>query len=175
MSVRNFQNIAPSIADSAYIDPNACVIGDVHVGADSSFWPMAVARGDVHHIRIGDRTNIQDGSILHVTSDTPFTPGGFPLTIGNDVTVGHGAILHACTIENFCLIGMGATVLDGAVVADKTLVAAGALVPPGKTLESGYLWIGSPAKKARPLSQKELDYLSFSSQHYVELKNKYIK
>ena len=173
MSIRSFQGVSPRIAATAYIDEAAVVIGNVTVADDASLWPMVVARGDVHSITIGERTNVQDGSILHVTSDNSFTPGGFPLLIGDDVTVGHGAILHACTIGNLVLIGMGATVLDGAVVADRVMVGAGALVPPGKQLESGYLYIGSPARQARPLKQAELDYLEFSSRHYVELKNRY--
>jgi len=173
MSVRTFQGVTPTIAGSAYVDSAAVVIGDVMIGADASLWPMVVARGDVQSITIGERTNVQDGAVLHVTSDNRFTPGGFALTIGNDVTVGHGAILHACTIGDFVLIGMGSTVLDGAVVPERTMVGAGALVPPGKQLESGYLYVGSPVKQARPLKQAELDYLEFSSRHYVELKNRH--
>jgi len=173
MTVRTYTGITPTIAESAYIDEAAVVIGDVTIGVDASLWPMVVARGDVQSITIGARTNIQDGAVLHVTSDNPFTPGGFALTIGNDVTIGHGAILHACTIGDYSLIGMGATVLDGAKVPDHTMVGAGALVPPGKQLESGYLYVGSPVKQARALKQSELEYLEFSAQHYVELKNKH--
>jgi len=173
MSIRSFQGVSPRIAASAYVDEVAVVIGDVSIGADASLWPMVVARGDVHSISIGERTNIQDGSVLHVTSDNSFTPGGFGLTIGDNVTVGHGAILHACTIGDFTLIGMGATVLDGALVADRVMVGAGALVPPGKQLESGYLYIGSPVRQARPLKRAELEYLEFSARHYVELKNRH--
>jgi carbonic anhydrase/acetyltransferase-like protein (isoleucine patch superfamily) len=173
MSIRSFQGITPTIAASAYVDDAAVVIGDVTVGADASLWPMVVARGDVQSITIGARTNIQDGSVLHVTSDNSFTPGGYALTIGDDVTVGHGAILHACSIGDFVLVGMGATVLDGAMIPEWTMVAAGSLVPPGKQLESGYLYVGSPVKQARPLKQAERDYLQFSSRHYVELKNRH--
>lgn len=174
MTVRVFAGIAPTIAQTAYIDETAVVIGDVTIGADASLWPMVVARGDVQTITIGARTNIQDGAVLHVTSDNEFTPGGFALTIGDDVTVGHGVILHACSIANLCLIGMGATVLDGAIIPERTMIGAGALVPPGKRLESGYLYIGSPVHQARPLKQAELDYLEFSSRHYVELKNRHL-
>ena len=174
MAIRTFEGITPTIAESAYIDDMAVVIGAVTIGADASLWPMVVARGDVQTITIGERTNVQDGSVLHVTSDNVFTPGGFALTIGADVTIGHGAILHACSIGNLCLIGMGATVLDGAVVPERTMIGAGALVPPGKRLESGYLYIGSPVRQARPLKQAELDYLEFSSRHYVELKNRHL-
>jgi len=173
MTIRSFAGVTPTIAENAYIDEAAVVIGDVTIGTDASIWPMVVARGDVQSIAIGDRTNIQDGAILHVTSDNPFTLGGVALTIGNDVTVGHGAILHACTIGDFCLIGMGATVLDGANVPDKIMIGAGALVPPGKQLESGYLYVGSPVRQVRALRQAELDYLAFSSRHYVELKNRH--
>ncbi len=175
MAIRNFQGISPKIGQGAYIDETAVVIGDVTIGEDASLWPMVVARGDVQKITIGARTNVQDGTVLHVTSDNRFTPGGFALSIGEDVTVGHGAILHACTVENLSLIGMGATVLDGARVQSKVMVAAGALVPPGKVLESGHLYVGSPVRQARPLKDSELDYLAFSSMHYVELKNRHMQ
>jgi len=175
MSIRSFQGTTPQIASNAYIDQDAVVIGDVTIGEDSSIWPTVVIRGDVHKIVIGRRTNIQDGSVLHVTAANQYNPGGFPLTIGDGVTVGHKAILHACTIGNYALIGMGATVLDGAIIGDKALVGAGTVVPPGKEIEGGYLWLGSPAKKMRELTEKELAYLEFSAEHYVELKNKYTK
>ncbi len=174
MSIRAYKDILPDIDKTAYIDPDATVIGKVKIGKDTSVWPMVAIRGDVNTISIGERTNIQDGSILHVTSDNAFNPGGRSLTIGDDVTVGHGAILHACTVDNFSLIGMGATVLDGAVIESEVMVAAGCLVPPGKTLESGFLYLGNPMKKARALSEKEIEYLHFSSTHYVNLKNDYI-
>lgn len=173
MTIRSYQGVTPDVADSAYVDEAAMVIGDVTIAEDASLWPMVVARGDVQKITIGKRSNIQDGAVLHVTSDNPFTPGGFALTIGDDVTVGHGAILHACTVGDKVLVGMGATVLDGAVIEHHVMIAAAALVAPGKVLESGYLYIGSPARQARPLKQKELDYLDFSSRHYVELKNRH--
>jgi len=175
MSIRSFQGISPSIANSAYIDVDAVVIGNVSIGADSSVWPTVAIRGDVQKITIGARTNIQDGSVIHVTADNQFNPGGFPTTIGNGVTVGHKAILHACTVEDYALIGMGAIILDGATIRAKALVGAGSVVGPGKDIEGGYLWLGSPAKKIRPLSEKELAYLEFSAQHYVDLKNKYMK
>ncbi len=171
MTIRSFNGITPRIAASAYVDEAALVIGDVTIGEDSSLWPMTVARGDVHRIIIGARTNIQDGSVLHVTQDNAFTPGGFALHIGDEVTVGHGAILHACTIEDRVLVGMGATVLDGAVVRSRAMIGAGALVPPGKELEGGYLYLGSPARQARPLTDEELEYLEYSARHYVALKN----
>ncbi len=174
MSIRSYKNQLPKIDATTYIDEAAVVIGDVTIGKDSSVWPMVAIRGDVHRIVIGERTNIQDGSVLHVTADNEFNPGGYPLTIGNDVTVGHGAILHACTVGDYCLIGMGATVLDGAVVENEVMVGAGSLVPPGKTLESGFLYLGSPVRQARPLKDREKEYLRFSSQHYVNLKNQYM-
>jgi carbonic anhydrase/acetyltransferase-like protein (isoleucine patch superfamily) len=173
MSIRSFQGIHPQIANSAYIDQDAVVIGDVTIGEDSSIWPTVVVRGDVHKIIIGHRSNIQDGSVLHVTADNEYNPGGFPLTIGDGVTVGHKAILHACTVGDYALIGMGATVLDGAKIGAKALIGAGSVVAPGKELEGGYLWLGSPAKKMRELTEKELAYLEFSAQHYVNLKNKH--
>ena len=174
MSIRSYQGKTPQVHASAFVDTTALLLGDVTVGADSSVWPMCAGRGDVMPIHIGERTNIQDGSVMHVTSDSKFIPGGFELNIGDDVTVGHGAILHACTIEDLCLIGMRATVLDGAVVPKNAIIGAGSLVPPGKHLESGFLWLGSPVKKVRALKDEELEFLKFSAAHYVELKNKHL-
>ncbi|MHC8441450.1 MAG: gamma carbonic anhydrase family protein [Candidatus Eutrophobiaceae bacterium] len=169
MTVRTFQGIAPDIHETAFIDPSAVVIGDVRIGRDSSVWPMCVLRGDVQKIRIGADTNIQDACILHVTSDSKFIAGGYPLRIGDGATVGHKAVLHACTVGNNCLVGISAVVLDGAVLEDKVMLGAGSLVPPGKILESGYLYMGSPARKIRPLKEGELAYLPWSAQHYVKL------
>ncbi len=174
MTIRTFNGIQPDIQASAYIDETALVVGDVSIGDDASLWPMTVARGDVHRITIGARTNIQDGSVLHVTQDNQFSPGGYPLSIGNEVTIGHGAIIHACAIDDLVLIGMGAIILDGAHVPSRVMVGAGALVPPGKQLESGYLYMGSPARQARKLTDKELAYLEFSARHYVDLKNRHM-
>lgn len=174
MATRTFEGVQPAIGERVWIDPTAVVIGRVDIGDDASLWPMTVARGDVHTITIGARTNIQDGSVLHVTADNAFNPGGFPLTIGADVTVGHGAILHACTVEDLVLIGMGATVLDGAVIRARTMVAAGSLVPPGKVLESGHLYLGSPVKQIRRLTDTELAWLETSARHYVELKDRHM-
>ncbi|MET0226729.1 MAG: gamma carbonic anhydrase family protein [Dokdonella sp.] len=173
MTIRPYQHVLPRIAASAYIDPAAQVIGDVEIGEDASFWPCAVARGDVHHIRIGARSNIQDGAVLHVTHDGPYSPGGFPLLIGADVTVGHGAILHACTIEDACLIGMHATVLDGARISRHSMVGAGALVAPGKLVGEGELWLGNPARMARRLTEEEIERLYYSARQYVTLKHHY--
>ncbi|MCV6637748.1 gamma carbonic anhydrase family protein [Candidatus Albibeggiatoa sp. nov. NOAA] len=171
--IRPFENLTPNVADSAYIDPQAVVIGDVTVGEQASIFPMAVARGDIHRIEIGARTNVQDGSILHVTHDSAYCPGGLPLIIGEDVTVGHQVTLHACTIGHHCLIGMGSVVLDGAVLEPYVLLGAGSLVSPHKTLEGGFLWRGSPAKKIRPLTEKEMQYFEYSAQNYVKLAQRY--
>ena len=169
MAIRNYQGVEPKIHEDAYIDQAATVIGQVVIGAESSLWPMVVARGDVNHIEIGARTNIQDGSVLHVTHDGPYSEGGFPLIVGNDVTVGHNVTLHACTVESGCLIGMGSIVMDGAMVKSGAVVGAGALVPPGKTLEGGYLWIGAPVKRARALTQEERESIVYSAEHYARL------
>ena len=171
--IRPFETHRPRVAESAYVDETALVIGDVRIGADSSIWPMCVARGDINAIRIGERSNIQDGSILHVTHDSKFKPGGLPLTIGDDTTVGHSVTLHACTIGNACLIGMGAIVLDGAVVEERAMIGAGALISPGKVVEGGTLWLGRPAKRARALTEQELEYLQYSARHYVRLQRRH--
>lgn len=171
--IRQFQRINPTLSSGAYVDASAVVIGDVVLGEDSSVWPMCVVRGDVNHIRIGRRSNIQDGSVLHVTAPGEESPQGYPLIIGEEVTVGHGCILHACTIEDRCLIGMGSTILDGAIIRKNVLLGAGSLVPPGKDLESGYLWLGSPVKKARPLTEQEIAWFERSAANYVALKDKY--
>lgn len=173
MSVRRYKNSQPQIAASAYVDQDAVVIGDVTIGEESSVWPMAVVRGDVNHIRIGRLSNIQDGSVLHVTHAHGGAPGGFPLLIGDEVTIGHNVTLHGCTISNRCLIGMGSIILDGATLEEGVLLAAGSLVPPGKTLQGGYLWLGSPVKKGRPLSEEEWAWFGYSAQHYARLKAVY--
>ena len=162
------------VNSSAFIHKTAVVIGDVSLAEDVSVWPLAVIRGDIHSITIGARSNIQDGSVLHVTHASAFNPNGYPLSIGCDVTVGHNVTLHGCTIGNHCLIGMGAIVMDGAIVNDRVMIGAGSLVPPGKILESGYLYIGSPVKKARAINDKEAQFLEYSPQNYVRLKDKYL-
>ena len=173
MTERRYLSINPRIAASAYVDASAVVIGDVTIGEDVSLWPMVVARGDVNSIEIGARTNIQDGTILHVSHDSEFAPGGFPLCIGADITVGHQVILHGCRIEDGCLVGMGATVMDGAILRSGVLLGAGSLVPPGQDLEGGFLWVGSPARRVRALREQERAFLEYSPKHYVELKNQY--
>lgn len=172
--IRPYKKILPTIKASTYVDEAACVIGDVVIGDDCSVWPMVAIRGDVNIIRIGDRTNIQDGSVLHVTHQGPLSPQGNALHIGSDVTIGHGAVIHACTIEDECLIGMGSVILDGAVVEKGAMVGAGSVVSPGKTLQGGYLYLGSPARQVRELNEKEKAFLSYSAQHYVNLKNDYL-
>jgi carbonic anhydrase/acetyltransferase-like protein (isoleucine patch superfamily) len=175
MTIRAFSGKTPLLGARVYVDATALALGDVILGDDASLWPMAVARGDVQAIRIGARTNIQDGSVLHVTQDNRFNPGGRALVIGDDVTVGHGVVLHACTVENLVLVGMGSTVLDGAVIRSRVMIGAGSLVSPNKVLESGYLYLGSPVKQARALTEKELEYLEFSARHYVALKELHLQ
>ena len=139
MTIRKFKDKTPVVADSAFVDKTAIVIGDTTIGEHASIWPMTVIRGDVNTIKIGDCTNIQDGSVLHVNHAGPENPGGDPLSIGNYVTVGHKALIHACTVGDYCLIGMAAVVMDNAVIEDKVILGAGSLVPPNKVLESGPL------------------------------------
>ena len=173
-NVRIFQGKQPVIGDGVFIDESAVVIGDVSLGADSSVWPQAVIRGDMHRIRIGERCSIQDGSVLHITHAGPFNADGWPLTLGDDVTVGHRAVLHGCEIGDQVLIGNGAIVMDGAIIEERVVIGAGTLVPPGKRLESGYLYVGSPCKAARPLSEKELSFFDYTAKNYVKLKNQYL-
>lgn len=174
-SIRPFEAHQPRLGARVWVDPQATVIGQVTLGDDSSVWPQAVLRGDVNRIEIGAQSNIQDGAICHVTHDGPYTPGGFPLQVGDQVTVGHGAILHACTIGHRCLIGMGAIVLDGAIIEDEVMVAAGALVSPGKRLESGWLYVGQPAQPARPLTTQQIEALRYSAEHYVRVKDRFLR
>ncbi len=175
MQIRPYRGILPTLGARAYIDPAACVIGDVVLGEDVSIWPLTVVRGDVNFIRIGDRTNIQDGTVIHVSHDGPHAKlGGFATQIGSDVTIGHKAVIHACTIEDAVLIGMGAIVLDGTVVKKHAMVGAGALVPPGKVVGEGELWVGNPAKKVRMLTDAQIEALYYSAGHYVRLKDEYL-
>lgn len=173
--IRAYRGRRPQLGAGAWVDPSAQVIGDVTLGEDASVWPLAAVRGDVNAVRIGARTNVQDNSVLHVTHDGPYSPGGVPLVIGDDVTVGHGVILHACEIGNRCLIGMGAIVMDRVVIEDEVLVAAGSLVSPGTRLQTGWLYRGSPAKPARELTAAEREHLGYSAHHYVRLKNHYVQ
>lgn len=165
----------PRLGRAVYVADTARVIGDVTLGDEASVWPQAVVRGDVNAIRVGARSNLQDGCVLHVTHDGPYTPGGHALEIGDEVTVGHGAVLHGCRVGDRCLVGIRATVLDGAVIEDEVLLGAGALVPPGKRLESGFLYRGHPARKARVLNTDEREALAYSARHYVELARRYLE
>lgn len=174
MTVRTYNDHAPTVGARAYIDPSAVVIGRVTIGEDASIWPTAVLRGDVHEIQVGARTSIQDGSVLHVTHDGHYSPGGRALIVGADVTVGHRVVLHACTVGNCCLIGMGSVVLDDVTIEDYVMLGAGSLVSPGKTLQSRGLYVGSPARRVRDLNEDEIAFLSYSAQHYVQLKEQYL-
>jgi carbonic anhydrase/acetyltransferase-like protein (isoleucine patch superfamily) len=175
MNVRSYLGKLPALGERAYVDSAASVIGDVVLGDDVSVWPGTVIRGDVNFIRIGARTNLQDGSVVHVSHDGPHAKlGGFATLIGDDVTIGHKAIVHACRIEDAVLIGMGAIVLDGAVVRKHGFVGAGALIAPGKEVGEGELWLGNPAKKVRMLTDAEIEALYYSAQHYVRLKDRYL-
>ncbi|MDY6944201.1 MAG: gamma carbonic anhydrase family protein [Pseudomonadota bacterium] len=175
MTTRTYRGVEPALGARVYVDPAAVVIGKVTIGDDSSVWPTAVIRGDVQSIEIGARTSIQDGAVLHVTHDGPYAPGGRGLFIGSDVTVGHRVMLHACTIGNACLIGMGAILLDNVVTEDFVMIGAGSLVAPGKVLKTGGLYVGSPARRIRDLSQQEIEFLTYSAAHYVKVKDEYLK
>jgi len=174
MSIRVFNNITPQIGARVYIDEQAAVIGKVTIGDDSSIWPFTSVRGDVNSISIGQRTNIQDNSTIHVTHDSHYNPGGYATTVGDDVTVGHQVILHACTIGNRCLIGMGSLIMDNVTVGDDVVIGAGSLLTQNQTLESGYLYLGRPARKVRKLNDEEITRLLYSAQHYVRLKDQYL-
>ncbi|WOT05280.1 gamma carbonic anhydrase family protein [Shewanella youngdeokensis] len=174
-SVRSYKGIVPQLNLSVYVDEACVLVGDITLDDDASIWPLVAARGDVNHIRIGKRSNVQDGSVLHVSRKSPSLPNGHPLIIGDDVTVGHKAMLHGCKVGNRVLVGMGAIVLDGAVLEDDVILGAGSLVPPNKVLVSGYLYVGSPAKQVRQLTAAELAFLPQSAENYVRLKNEYLQ
>jgi carbonic anhydrase/acetyltransferase-like protein (isoleucine patch superfamily) len=171
--IRKFKDFTPSIGKRVFVDTQATVIGDVCLGDDVSIWPQSVIRGDINPITIGKRTNIQDGSIIHVTHKSQYSDG-CECHIGSDVTIGHGCIIHACTIEDMALVGMGSVILDGTTISKKVIIGAKSLVPSGKTLESGYLYMGSPCKKIRPLKDDELEFLKYSATHYVNTKNDFL-
>jgi len=172
-AIRPYQGVAPALGARVYVDPQAAVIGRVTLGDDVSIWPMAVLRGDVNTIRLGARSNVQDGCVLHVTHDGPYSPGGLPLVVGDDVTVGHHAVLHACTLGSRILVGMGAIVLDGAIVEDEVIIGAGALVPPRKRLPARTLWVGNPARLLRELAAEELAQFTYLARHYLRIKDGY--
>jgi carbonic anhydrase/acetyltransferase-like protein (isoleucine patch superfamily) len=167
--IRTFEDKSPQIADDAWVDHTAVVIGDVTLGPRASVWPYCVVRGDIHRIEIGAETNIQDGSILHVSHDSRFMPGGAPLILHERVTVGHQVVLHGCEVGELCLIGVGARVLDRVVIQPRTMLGAGTLVPPGRVLEGGYLYLGAPAERVRALTDNELEYLEYTAANYVRL------
>ncbi|WP_205341886.1 gamma carbonic anhydrase family protein [Denitrificimonas caeni] len=174
MSIRIYNKTLPQCGSRVFIDPSAVVIGDVHLGDDCSVWPQAVIRGDMHSIRIGARTSVQDGSVLHITHAGPFNPQGYPLTIGEDVTIGHQVLLHGCSIGSRILIGMGSIVMDGARIDDDVVLGAGSLVPPGKHLLSGYLYMGRPAQQVRALTEDEMAFFTYGAGNYVRLKESYL-
>ena len=174
MSLTSYKSKTPQLADGVYVHPSSVLVGDIQIGLHSSIWPLVAARGDVNIIRIGERTNVQDGSVLHVSRPTTKNPSGSPLLIGDDVTVGHKVMLHGCQLGNRILVGMGAIVMDDVIVEDDVISGAGSLVPPGKRLESGYLYVGSPVKQARPLNEAERSFLTQSAINYVVLKDEYL-
>ncbi len=172
--MKSFRGKMPQLGDRVWVDENAVIIGDVTIGDDSSVWPLVAIRGDMHSITIGARTSIQDNSCLHITHASTYKPEGYPLSIGDDVTVGHMAMLHGCTVGSRVLVGMGTTILDGAVIEDEIIIGAGSLVPPGKRLESGFMYMGSPVKQIRPLNEKEIEYFQYAGLNYVKLKDEYL-
>ncbi|WP_143468228.1 gamma carbonic anhydrase family protein [Kosakonia pseudosacchari] len=172
--LRPYKDLRPQIGQRVMIDATSVVIGDVRIADDVGIWPLVVIRGDVNYVEIGARSNIQDGSVLHVTHKSSYNPEGDPLLIGEDVTVGHKVMLHGCVIGNRVLVGMGSILLDGAIVEDDVMIGAGSLVPQNKRLESGYLYLGSPIKQLRPLTEAELEGLKYSAQNYVQWKDEYL-
>lgn len=174
MSLRSYKGVSPELGTGVYIDDSAVLVGAIHLGDNVSIWPLVAARGDVNVIRIGARTNVQDGTVLHVSRPSTKNPAGSPLLIGEDVTVGHKCMLHGCRLGSRILVGMGAIVMDDAIVEDDVIIGAGSLVPPGKRLTSGYLYVGSPVKQARPLNEAERAFLTASAQNYVVLKDEYL-
>lgn len=174
INLRRYKELSPKAGQNVMIDPSSVVIGDVRMADDVSIWPLAVIRGDVNYVEIGARTNIQDGSVLHVTHKSSYNPQGNPLIVGDDVTVGHKVMLHGCTIGNRVLVGMGSILLDGVAVEDDVIIGAGSLVPQNKRLESGYLYFGNPVKQIRPLTEAEIAGLLYSANNYVKWKDDYL-
>lgn len=172
--LRPYKDLFPTIGQRVMVDPTSVVVGDVRMAEDVGIWPLVAIRGDVNYVEIGARTNIQDGSVLHVTHKSSYNPEGNPLLIGEDVTVGHKVMLHGCTIGHRVLVGMGSIVLDGAVIEDEVMIGAGSLVPQNKRLQSGYLYLGSPVKQIRPLTEAEIEGLRYSANNYVKWKDEYL-
>lgn len=172
--LKAYKDTFPVCGEHVMIDESSVVVGDVHLANDVSIWPLVAIRGDVNHVVIGERSNIQDGCVLHVTHKSDRNPQGFPLLIGKDVTVGHKAMLHGCNIGDRVLVGMGTIVLDGVIIENDVMIGAGSLVPPGKRLESGYLYFGNPVKQIRPLNEQEIAGLLYSATNYVNWKNDYL-
>ncbi len=173
-NLRSFKNTRPQLGQRVMVDASSVVVGEVDLQDDVSIWPLVAIRGDVNRVVIGKRSNIQDGSVLHVTHKSSYNPEGNPLIVGEDVTVGHKAMLHGCTIGNRVLVGMGSILLDGVIVEDDVMIGAGSLVPPGKRLVSGYLYLGSPVKQVRKLTEAEVAGLLYSSNNYVGWKDDYL-
>lgn len=174
MSITSYLDFHPEVGARAFLHESAQLIGEVRIGEDSSVWCNAVLRGDVNHIHIGRCTNIQDFSIGHVSHRSEHNPRGTPLVIGDYVTIGHSVIMHGATIGNDCLVGMGAILMDDVIVRDRVMIGAGSLVSPGKVLESGYLYVGRPARRVRELTAEELARVRYLAEHYVRLKDNYL-
>lgn len=175
MPLTPYLDTRPVIGKNVFLHDSAQVVGDVIVGDDCSIWFNAVIRGDVNFIRIGKGSNVQDLCMLHVAHRNAAKPEGSPLIIGEYVTVGHSVMLHGCRIGNEVLVGMQSMIMDDAVIGDRVMIGAGSLVPPGKVLESGYLYVGRPVKQVRALTAEEITGLRYSADHYIEVKNDYLK
>jgi len=173
MSIETYRGMTPKLGRAVFVHASATLIGDVELDDEVSIWPNVVIRGDVNAIRIGARSNVQDGSILHVTHKSARNPAGAALTIGRDVTVGHAVILHGCQINDECLIGMGSLVMDNAILEPQVLLGAGSLVPEGRVLQSGWLYLGRPARQVRPLNEDELSYFAYQAANYARLAREY--
>lgn len=173
MAVRPFAGQTPNVGNDVFIDETAVIIGDVTLADNASVWPHCSLRGDLLSIHIGNNTNIQDQTIIHTTHQSQYHQGA-KVQIGDSVTIGHGAIIHGCTIQDLSLVGMGAIILDHAVVESFVIVGAGSVVGPNKVLESGYVWLGNPVRKARALTEEERQFMRYSADNYVKLKNKYL-
>ena len=174
MSIQIYLNDKPKIGERVFLHPSAQIIGDVHLGNDSSIWCNAILRGDVNQITVGQGSNVQDLTMGHVSHKTPQKPGGSPLLIGDHVTVGHSVILHGCSIGNECLIGMGSIIMDDVEIPGHVMIGAGSLISPGKVLESGMLYMGRPAKIIRALTEEEIAYLRYTAEYYIKVKNNYL-